>query len=136
MSVHRIRDGILIDRASALELADALEQLGRYSLREKTQRRAELRYALRSSAAEMDGGSCADLASLAQTQVAQWFTGEDVPSSVHEYEFTTADAAALLDCTEANVRDLLARGVLTGSKRGGRWLLHSGPVLSRANRST
>ncbi len=43
-------------------------------------------------------------------------------------------AAQLLGCTDRNVRDLCARGVLTGTRDGGRWHVDRVEVHARANR--
>lgn len=48
-----------------------------------------------------------------------------LPDEHIEYErIDVATTAELLDCTERNVRDLLARGRLPGQKIAGRWHLN------------
>lgn len=46
----------------------------------------------------------------------------------------TDEAARLLECSAANVRDLVRRGRLPGHRSGNRWLLPARAVVERAER--
>lgn len=46
----------------------------------------------------------------------------------------TGEAASILGCTQANIRDLRRRGRLPGHNAGGRWLYPAASVIARAER--
>lgn len=47
--------------------------------------------------------------------------------------YSPVEAARVLDCTPANVRDLCRRGVLDGRRVSGRWLVYAEDVDRRAH---
>lgn len=81
--------------------------------------------ALHTAVGRLQASGCGS-AELPPLAVAGSSTGMDT--------MTAPAAARLLGCTDRNVRDLCARGVLTGTRAGGRWHVDRVEVQARATR--
>ena len=78
------------------------------------------------SASDSGRNACVDVRLLGDQQ--------DSPHTKPYDLLDTGEAASILGCTPANVRDLARRGSLRGHRAGGRWLYPAASVVARAER--
>lgn len=124
-------EGVLLTRAEVEFIAVALTRLSEVAF-QANQRvhpavvdmRDKLRHAVTVSPADADAGT--------SVQETAWF--QDVSYDyVHHEHVDTAEAARIIGCSAANVRDLCRRGVLPSRRSGHRWLPYAHAVQQYAD---
>lgn len=123
-------DGVLVSAEVAAYIGDALQELVAVAARHgvgvpaRLQHLAEsLRKVTNASQTQVNASSNASDSWLAP----DWGNHEGYGTC------TPAQAAEILGCTAANVRDLAERGTIAGTKIGGRWQLDRHTVQALAD---
>jgi hypothetical protein len=121
-------NGVLLEAADARYLLDALDALLQDG-RRPSPRLADFIARLRRTAGKLaptQENTCADVSKVGAQQDSSHTALYDLVDS--------GEAAAILGCTSANVRDLARRGRLPRHRAGGRWVYPAASVEALAER--
>lgn len=121
-------NGVLLEAADAQYLLDALDALLQDG-RRPAPRLADFIARLRRSAEKLaptQDDTCAHVRKVGVQQ-------DSVHTALYDL-VDSAEAAAILGCTPANVRDLARRGRLPRHRAGGRWVYPAASVVALAER--
>lgn len=127
-----LRDVVLLDSAEALYLSEALARLcgalGEHGLRPSARLEALQDKLTKACASASDSGrdTCVGVREVGDGQVSGHAGAYDLLDS--------AEAAAILGCTPANVRDLARRGRLAAHRAGRGWVYPARAVIALAER--
>lgn len=119
-------DAILVDRATAVKLADALDIL---NTRDGDRRITPLMVGIRD---ELRTATTSFVYADVNDVWRQLISSARLPHDL----LTTAEAAEILRCGEANVRHLVRRGRIDAERVGGRWLVRRAALDAFRSRGT